>query len=122
MQYADRTKEFSLNQVQSNTRDEAIFRLEQEPELLQALLPEQLKAARNFARDRKSVLLEAALRKAHARLEEEATRLRELRAINPAVRAEEIEMADAVLEAVSRAIAKAHLRLDAVRLIVNGMG
>lgn len=122
MQYADRTKEFSLNQVQSNTRDEAIFRLEQEPELLQALLPEQLKAARNFARDRKSVLLEAALRKAHARLAEEATRLRELRAINPAVRAEEIEMADAVLEAVSRAIAKAHLRLDAVRLIVNGMG
>lgn len=122
MHDVDRSEDFPLNRVQSGTRDEAIFRIQQEPELLQALLPQQLKAARGFARERKSGLLEAALTQAHLRLDEEATRLKELRKVNLGVRLEEIELADSVIEEVSRAIARAHLRLDAVRLIVNGVG
>jgi ATP-dependent helicase HepA len=122
MHYEDRSEDFPLKRVQSGTRDEAIFRIQQEPELLQALLPQQLKAARGFARNRKSGLLEEALRQAHKKLDVEATRLKELRKVNLGVRLEEIELADSVIEEVSRAIAGAHLRLDAVRLIVNGVG
>ena len=119
MFYADRTEEFPLKRVQRGTRDEAVFRVQQEPELLQALVPRQLQAAKDFARKRRSVLLEAALRTAHSQLDGEAVRLRELRKVNPGVRLEEIELAEQMMEAVARAITKAHLRLDAVRLIVN---
>jgi hypothetical protein len=59
------------------------------------------------------------MRKAHARLDGEAQRLRELRKVNPGVRFEEIELAEGMVEDVARAIAGAHLRLDAVRMIVN---
>lgn len=119
MFYGDRTEEFPLKRVQQGTRDEAVFRVQQEPELLQALVPRQLQAAKDFARKRRSVLLEAALRTAHSQLDGEAVRLRELRKVNPGVRLEEIELAEQMMEAVARAITKAHLRLDAVRLIVN---
>lgn len=115
----DQTAAFPLAKVQQGTRDEAIFRLQQEPELLQALVPRQLKAAKDFARKRRSGILEAALRASHEQLDGEAVRLRELRKVNPGVRLEEIELAEQTIEEVGRAIAKAHLRLDAVRLIVN---
>ena len=119
MFYEDRTEDFSLARVQAGTRDEAVFRVQQEPELLQALVPRQLQAAKDFARQRQSVILESALREAHARLDGEAERLRELRKVNPGVRLEEIELAEGTIKDVAKAIGGAHLRLDAVRLIVN---
>ena len=119
MFYVDQTAAFPLERVQKGTQDEAIFRLQQEPELLQSLVPRQLKAAKDFARQGRSEILEGALRSAHFQLDGEAVRLRELRKVNPGVRLEEIELAERTIEEVARAIAKAHLRLDAVRLIVN---
>jgi ATP-dependent helicase HepA len=116
---ADLTADYPTQRVEAGTQDEAVFRLQQEPELLQALVPRQLRAAKGFARERKSAVLEAAMRKAHARLDGEAQRLRELRKVNPGVRFEEIELAEGMVEDVARAIAGAHLRLDAVRMIVN---
>jgi ATP-dependent helicase HepA len=96
--------------------------LKQNPELLQALVPEMLKAARGHAREQKSALLQAAMTGAHARLDGEAKRLKELRKVNPNVREQEIKIAENVITDVTRHIAKAHLRLDGVRLILRGPG
>ena len=59
---------------------------------------------------------------AHERLDGEATRLKELRKVNLNVREEEIKIAENVIADVTRHIAKAHLRLDAVRLILGEPG
>ena len=45
----------------------------------------------------------------------------ELSKVNPNVSEEEIRIADKVIADVTRHIAKAHLRLDAVRLILRGV-
>ena len=106
--------------VNKHARDEEAFRLKQNPELLQALVPEMLKAARGHAREQKSILLQIAMTAAHARLDGEAKRLKELRKVNPNVREQEIKIAENVITDVTRHIAKAHLRLDGVRLILRG--
>ena len=108
--------------VNQHARDEEAFRLKQNPELLQALVPEMLKAARGHAREQKSTLLQTAMTEAHARLDGEASRLKELRKVNPNVREQEIKIAENVVADVTKHIAKAHLRLDAVRLILRGPG
>lgn len=106
--------------VNKHARDEEAFRLKQNPELLQALVPEMLKAARGHAREQKSVLLQTAMTEAHARLDGEASRLKELSKVNPNVREQEIKIAENVIADVTKHIAKAHLRLDGVRLILRG--
>ena len=58
------------------------------------------------------------MNQAHKRLDSEAMRLKELQKVNPNVREEEIAIAESVITDVTRHIAKAHLRLDAVRLII----
>ena len=81
-----------------------------------------LKAARGHAREQKSVLLQTAMTEAHARLDGEASRLKELRKVNPNVRQQEVKIAETVITDVTRHISKAHLRLDGVRLIFRGPG
>ncbi len=122
MQGADLSAEYMHEHINQKTADEEAFRLKQNPQLLQALVPEMLRAARDHARKKKSVLLAEAMRTAHQHLDGEARRLKELRKVNPNVRAEEIKIAENVVEDVTRHIAKAHLRLDAVRLILSEAG
>ncbi len=122
MQGEDCTDDFSHALINKHCGDEESFRLKQNPELLKALVPEMLKSAKGFARDQKSVLLQGAMNEAHSHLDGEATRLRELQKVNPNVREEEIKLAENVIADVTRHIAKAHLRLDAVRLILRGPG
>jgi ATP-dependent helicase HepA len=119
MQGEDCSETFSHAMINRSCNDEETFRLRQNPELLRQLVPQMLKAARQFARARKSKLLQDAMNEAHNSLDGEATRLRELRKVNANVRAEEIEIAEKVVEDVTRHISKAHLRLDAVRLVLN---
>ena len=118
----DRSEDFGHDFVNKYTGDEEAFRLKQDPALLQALVPEMLRAAKEHARTLKSELLQAAMTIAHERLDGEATRLKELRKINSNVREEEIKVAENVIADVTRHIAKAHLRLDAVRLILGEPG
>jgi ATP-dependent helicase HepA len=120
MSGSDCSEDYSHSRINSSCADEEAFRLKQNPELLQALVPEMLKAAKGIAREEKSVLLQKAMKLAHTRLDGEATRLKELKKVNPNVREEEIRLAENVIEDVTRHIAKAHLRLDAVRLILRG--
>ncbi len=119
---ADASDDFSHEMINRKTRDEEAFRLKQNPEVLQALVPQMLKAAREHARTQKSVFLSKAMQVAHDRLNGEATRLKELRKVNPNVREEEIRIAENVVNDVTKHIAKAHLRLDSVRLALRGPG
>ncbi len=122
MQGEDRSADFRHELINKKTADEEAFRLRQNPELLQTLVPEMLRAARNFAREEKSLLLKHAMHEAHTRLDGEAARLRELRKVNPNVSEAEIKIAQNVVEDVTRHISKAHLRLDAVRLVLRQPG
>ncbi len=115
----DHTDAISHLRLNGRCRDEEAFRLRQNGEVLQSLVPEMLRAARGHAAKRKSAILEHALREAHARLDGEARRLRDLQRVNPDVRDAEIELAESFVEDVTRHIGGAHLRLDAVRLILR---
>jgi ATP-dependent helicase HepA len=118
----DCSAQFGHEFINKYCGDEEAFRLKQDPALLQALVPEMLRKAREHARGHKSTLLQAAMKQAHEQLDGEATRLKELQKVNPNVRQEEIRIAENVIADVTRHIAKAHLRLDAVRLILGGPG
>ncbi|WPJ94081.1 RNA polymerase-associated protein RapA [Coraliomargarita algicola] len=118
----DCSEEYSHDYINKYCNDEEAFRLKQDPTLLQALVPQMLRAAKEHARTQKSELLQAAMHQAHERLDGEATRLKELRKVNPNVREEEIRIAENVITDVTKHIAKAHLRLDAVRLILGEPG
>ena len=119
MQGQDQSEVFSHALINRQTRDEETFRLKQNPELLQSLVPEMLKSALKYAHEQKSALLELAIAEAHERLDGEATRLKELRKLNPNVQLKEIKIAEAVVKKVIRHIADAHLRLDSVRLVLR---
>lgn len=121
MQGGNCSEIFSHMLLNKQTRDEEAFRLQQNPELLQSLVPEMLKAAFKHASKQKSSILESAIARAHEMLDGEAVRLRELRKLNSNVRPEEIEIAEHVVEEVVRFIAKAHLRLDSVRLVLKNI-
>jgi len=115
----DCSQQFAHDTINKFCGDEEAFRLKQDPALLQALVPEMLRAAKKYADAQKSVRLTAAMNQAHERLDGEASRLKELQKVNPNIRQEEIKIAETVIADVTRHIAKAHLRLDAVRLILG---
>ena len=115
----DYSQQFTHDTINKYCGDEEVFRLKQDPALLQALVPEMLSAAEKHANTQKSVRLTTAMNQAHERLDGEASRLKELQKVNPNIRQEEIKIAETVIADVTRHIAKAHLRLDAVRLILG---
>lgn len=118
----DYSEQYAHAYINRYCKDEEAFRLKQDPAALKAVVPEMLRAARKHARVQKSKLLQNAMNQAHERLDGEANRLKELRKVNPSVREEEIKVAENVIADVTRHIAKAHLRLDAVRLILGEAG
>ncbi|MEC8208848.1 MAG: helicase-related protein, partial [Verrucomicrobiota bacterium] len=115
----DCSQQFTHDTINKYCADEEVFRLKQDPALLQTLIPEMLNAAEKYADAQRSVRLTTAINQAHERLDGEASRLKELQKVNPNIRQKEIEIAETVIADVTRHIAKAHLRLDAVRLILG---
>ena len=115
----DCSQQFTHDTINKYCGDEEVFRLKQDPALLQALVPEMLSAAEKHANTQKSVRLTTAMNQAHERLDGEASRLKKLKKVNPNIRQEEIKIAETVIADVTRHISKAHLRLDAVRLILG---
>ena len=87
--------------------------------VLGALLPPMLKAAGGFVAARAELHVAEARERASARLDAEIARLRELAAINPAVRPEEIAALETERSAVLDALAGARPRLDALRLVAS---
>lgn len=115
----DYSEEYSHAMINKSVHDEEAFRIRQDTGLLRTLLPEMLNSASGYASKQKSALLEAAIKEAHMRLDGEATRLKKLSKINPNVHTQEIEIAEGLVEDVTRSIAGAHLRLDSIRLILK---
>ena len=115
----DCSDRFSHALINARARDEEAFRIRENPNLLQSLIPRMLEAARAQARIRRASLLETAVQKAHARLDGEAVRLKALQKVNPNVSQKEVELAESMVKNVIGHIAKARLRLDAVRLILK---
>ena len=115
----DCSQQFTHDTINKYCGDEEVFRLKQDPELLQAIVPEMLSAAEKHANTQKSVRLTTAMNQAHEQLDGEASRLKKLKKVNPNIRQEEIKIAETVISDVTRHISKAHLRLDAVRLILG---
>jgi ATP-dependent helicase HepA len=94
--------------------------LEEHHTLFGKLIPQLIESARGLAALKESVLKRAAHKEAEARLLSEADRLRALKAVNPAVTDAEIAAVEARARAVLEHIARAELRLDAVRVILMG--
>ena len=115
----DFSDQLSHEFINQHCSDEEAFRLKEDPALLQVLLPKMLRSAKEYACAQKSTYLKAAMTKAYKHLDHEAKRLKQLQKVNPNVREEEIETAESFIEDVTRHIAKAHIRLDAVRLIIS---
>lgn len=115
----DQSEKFSHEYINRHCKDEEPFRLKQDTQVLQVLVPDMLRLAKKHAQVQKTDLLQSAIRHAHEHLDGEAIRLKELKKVNPNVREEEIRIAEKVIADVTQNITKAHLRLDAVRLILS---
>jgi ATP-dependent helicase HepA len=86
------------------------------------LVPGMLRVTEIIAGKQSKPIIEAASARAKEILGAEATRLEQLRALNPSVRLDEIEAAKKDLEQVQEHLAKATPRLDAIRLILASSG
>lgn len=111
--------QFSHEFINQNCLDEEAFRLKEDAALLNAVVPSMLREAKEHASEEKSTILQTAITRAHNFLDGEAIRLKELQKINSSVGDKEIDIAENLTLKVTRHIAKADLRLDAVRLILG---
>ncbi|MEO8500283.1 MAG: helicase-related protein [Vicinamibacteria bacterium] len=92
----------------------------QQPKIREGLLPALLRQAHDVAFGRAPGLVAKARAEMAAQLDHEIERLRMLRAVNPAVRAEEIDLLVEQKTALDERLQGARLRLDAIRLIQRG--
>jgi len=86
---------------------------------VRAGLSTQIEHAKRLAEQQLPALVEGAGNTLHEALDAELTRLRDLAAVNPNVRQEEIEHLEHVIEQSATLLARAQMRLDALRLVVN---
>ena len=83
------------------------------------LLPSMIEAAQRLALEKTSAIISDAVTTMDAQLQAEIERLEDLALINKNVRPEEIAAAKAQKEQLHQALSSAHLRPDAVRLILR---
>ncbi|MDO8543913.1 MAG: RNA polymerase-associated protein RapA [Opitutaceae bacterium] len=120
LRHNDLTTERDALYLAGETDDADIHRFLERPGFNAALLKTMLESATERADERARALKEAAGAKASAALSSDVQRLIDLQKINDHVRPEEISLAQQQLEHTRTAIAHARLRLDAIRLIVEG--
>jgi len=102
------------------TPDNAILRFLERPQFNAALLKTMVDGATALAENQARKAREDATNRATAILGAAIQRLIDLRKVNDHVRSEEITLAEEHLRRVQESIAQAGLRLDSVRLIVEG--
>ncbi len=112
---ADHTEEEAIAAAKLEKGD--IFRLIDRGAVKKKLLPAMLSKAQAIANERLKQIVSSATVAMSAQLRQEAERLEALRAVNDHVRPEEIAAIREQESALRAAIASAHLRLDALRLI-----
>ena len=98
----------------------AAYGLIDRAEFRDELLPNMVAAATASAGKHVPGLLAKARQTMAAQLDPEIARLKELRKVNPTVRADEIERLEEERKALDRHIGTARLRLDAIRVIQRG--
>jgi ATP-dependent helicase HepA len=116
----DLTTERAAASLAADVEDGAIQRFLERPGFNAALLKTLLDCATAFAEVQTRELKRTAHAAANTALGAERQRLIDLRKVNTHVRPEEIELAREQLERVGAAIEQARLRLDSIRLIVEG--
>ena len=90
------------------------------PKIGRKIIPKMFTSAEQFAEQQSQSLIKEANNAMTTQLEREIDRLKNLRKINDHVRSEEIKIAEEQMENLKKAINKARIRLDAVRLIWKG--
>ena len=116
----DRTDDAALASATLEKGD--VFRLLDRPTMKKKHFPAMLEKAQTLAAEKMQRVVEAAETAVVSQLQSEIERLEDLRRINDHVRPEEITAAREQKAALHEALGAARLRLDALRLIVQGAG
>ncbi len=88
-----------------------------QPSIKNKIVPKMLRRAEEIARKRAKELADAAIAAMKERLEDELSRLRDLRQLNDHIREEEITALESQRDALAGALDSVQTRLDALRLI-----
>jgi len=118
----DLTDEYKAAGLADDFVDGTLHRFLERPGFNVAILKSMIEAATGHAETRTAALKTAAQTRASAALAADLQRLVDLKKINDHIRPEEIALASAQLEHTTTAITQARLRLDSLRLIVEGPG
>lgn len=116
----DRTEDYTAAALAEDFGDGAIQRFLERPGFNVALLKTMLAAATERAGERSRTLTAAAHTRAADALAADLQRLVDLQKLNDHIRPAEIALARAQLQHTTAAIERARLRLDSLRLIVEG--
>ena len=119
---ADLTADRTAAVLATEAEDAPLQRFLERPGFKPAFLATMLAAGTEHAESRTRILKDAARERATARLTADLQRLIDLRKLNDHVRPEEIALAQERLEQTRTAIDAARLRLDSLRLVVEGPG
>ncbi len=117
---SDLTEDYQPAALADDIVDGTLHRFLENPGFNAAVLKAMLEVATERAGERTRVLLAAAQSRATAALSADLQRLVDLQKLNDHVRPEEIALAREQWERTSTAIDQARLRLDSLRLIVEG--
>jgi ATP-dependent helicase HepA len=116
----DLTEERDALSVAEESEDADIHRFLERPEFSPALLNQLIDAATHAAEGRARAVKKTAEQKAQDVLSADLKRLVDLRAVNDHVRPEEIALAQEQIDHTRAAISQARLRLDSLRLVLEG--
>jgi len=114
---ADQSEDTALPAANLEKGD--VFRLLDKEIIKRKFIPAMLRKSQAFATERMETVVAAATAAMVAQMHDEIERLEDLSAINDHVRPEEIATARQQQADLQAALATAHLRLDAVRLILR---
>ena len=117
---ADATRQYPPEVFTNTLKNGAPHKLLDREEISRRVLPAMLRKAQAVADERAKTLAQGSLEEMNRLLARELHRLRALRAVNPSVRPEEIDLTARELQALEAAIRGARLRLDCLRLIWKG--
>ncbi len=116
----DRTAEHPAGPLGDATPEHALQRFLEQPQFNADLLSSMVEAATVVAEKNAAKLRSAATQTASAALHAELLRLIDLRKVNDHVRNEEIALAEERLQRTAEAIGQSRIRLDSIRLVVEG--
>jgi len=114
---ADLSADYPYEFMKRHLKDDDGEKLLQNPQVTQSLFPKMLAYCQELASSQSVLIREEGRRQMTALLKNELQRLSALKAVNPAVKEEEIEMARQEIKSLDEAISSVQLRLDALRLI-----